>query len=63
MKESQMTEEKCMEQFVSLLKRDIENFEAEPEQMKHFMSELLPRIEELGAKKTGEEGMQEKLYK
>lgn len=55
MRESQTTEEKCMEQFVNLLKKDIENFEVEPEQMKRFMTELSSRIKETDGRETAEE--------
>lgn len=59
MKESWKEEEKYMEQFVHLLKMDIENFEAEPEQMKHFMEELLSRIKEAEKLKENQEGEDE----
>lgn len=55
MRESQTTKEKCMEQFVNLLKKDIENFEVEPEQMKRFMTELSSRIKETDGRETAEE--------
>lgn len=36
------------QRFVDLLKRDMENFRADPEQMRHFRQLLDARLQELG---------------